>query len=472
MDFEHFEPKFITEVNTGLILQKTTHEKIDEFEACVKNIEQVFHEPRKEIENVCNSVISRLDSQSNEYIELIAKFKDHVIAYMNNYKENAYSKLEAISEDDKEMVQKLLFKCKEKHNDWMNYINDEHNMTRINDYELMKILIDIYECKTSLFETYENFLFKTQKLYSCEKKFYHLINENAFKLENIEYKDLYNINTGSNKCNDKFYIDINRLKNQIKFGKTIKICSKKSFDCKLFATHGGRVIAVWCEFGMCKLQLIDINENGETLSVINTVTNSASENSLICGSDEGEMISIVFTYDLTTYWLKAYDNTLKELGIVRLHYSPAQLYATETHIYIHQHLKPYIHIYDKQLNELKTIQRDLEPILYYFIRYGDEIVFKNDFVFILNLNSRLDVIQKDTDRVIRSLDMHKIKSFKVDALLRIVLYSEELSKLIICNLKGKIIREIDLVSHTCSFCITDNGYLVTTSGYNGELNIF
>jgi hypothetical protein len=459
MNIETFEKNFLEDTNKEEVLKQIICKKIEQFEKYIKTKENLLSNPRSEINHCTTESINRINNYLSDYILYLNKFKDHVVSFIESYRENAFSKLESIKHEDIETIKKLIFRCKEAFKDWNEIVHDANY--KYNYHELTKIILEKCELETKLYETYENIIFNTQRLHSSENKFYRLVDE---------YTNYYE-NESTDSTEYKFYLDLNRL-SHVKTGKTLKVASDNTFDCKLFATFGGRFIAVWCEKSVCKLQLIDINENGETVLPICTVTNVGVESVLIAGSDKGNIVAIAFTFDNKTYWLKAYNSNLKELGVIKIDYKPIQFYVVEKHIFTIEDANKFIHVYDSNLKELTDIEKDIESIVYYFNKFGENICFSNGFVFVLNDKSSLSIIKKDINDVVQQLKVDKVKLFKIDTLLRLILYSEDPLRMSIHGINGDTLHEFVLDHALKSFCVTDDGYLLASSGKNGEVRLF
>jgi hypothetical protein len=129
-------------------------------------------------------------------------------------------------------------------------------------------------------------------------------------------------------------------------------------------------------------------------------------------------------------------------------------------------------VYSSKLEELISFTKTINSDVYYLLRYGNAITFKNDFVFMINENKRLDVILRSNDQVIKTLDVGDVKAFQVDSLMRLVLYSENPAKFLINDLNNNTFQELQAEQSINSFCVTDNGYLVASNAADGKIYWF
>ena len=459
MDTEHVESQFPVIHRDFLpsrkdlddVIKEFTHLKVENFGRYVKEVDGYLQNPRGEVERHAHEVRHRLNVHVINTLEQIKKHQDEILQYIDSYEKTSYSKLEAVSQDIHDF-KKLISRCNDKYNEWASFINKKD----FENKQLMNIVLEAIGLRCELHDEHDTMLFSLQKLFSLENKLYKWLHS----------KEL--------NCHDYFFLDMNRLKS-IKTGKLTRLDRNKTFNCKIFPTYGSHVICAWSEYGMYKLQLLELQQNSESLHLLNTVTNSASEDAFIDGSNDGSLIGFLFTFDTKTYWLKAYNATLKETGIIKLDYAPIALRIHEHHIYVFSSQTPLVRVYDSKLVEVDLYNKTVEPYVYYLLKYGVNIVFRNDFVFVYDskTSAKMDIIHRDSDQIMHSINLDKIKLYYVDSLLRLILYNEETNRLIITDLNNNKIHELELHKPITSICSTDNGYLMATSGgEDGEVILF
>jgi hypothetical protein len=431
-------------------LTNYTHKQVEAFGAFLKEVDESVKDPRKSVEEQTQFVENRISKNIAHKVHALNASKTEMLEYINSYRENAYSRLLTCQQLNRPL-DKLMARCREKYNEWIQYYHDNQH-----DYDerfLKPILLELVDLKRHVYESTEEAVFSSQRLFAHEKKFNR------------------HIDWTPSVADDFFYLDLNRIKN-VKQPKVVQFPNGNTTNCHVFPLYGSRIIATWCEDGMARLQLLEFDENSEQMHVLNTVTNSESEDVLVAGAHKDNMIALAFTYDNNTYWIKAYSPKLKELGILRLSYAPITLNVDENFLYVMATQTPLMRVYNTKLEELKTFSSDINSDLYYLLRYGTNIQFKNDFIFMINENKHLDVILRVNDQVIKTLDIPNMKSFVVDSLLRIIVLSEEPPRFTIYDLNNNVIQVLEAKQHISSFCTTDNGFLVATNGHDGEISLY
>jgi hypothetical protein len=426
---------------------------VDTFGDYLNEVDEVIQSPKSHTESQLKFIEKRINGNFTGRIREINDNKLELFMYLTGYQEKSYGNKWHDSKqavESNEPVGKLHARCMEKYNEWKSYFDE-----RDYDEKYMKaIILDLVDLKRRLYETNDYLVFSPQRLLAVEKKFYRLIDWNP------------------SICDDYFYLDLNRLKS-VDQPKSLSFPVGGISNSCVFAVYGGRVISTWCEYGLFRLQLLEFDENSDTMKVIKTVTNSACDDTMIAGSHKDNMIALAFTFDKQSYWIKTYDTELNELGILCLTYSPIFLHVDENYLYVLATQSPLMRVYDSKLNELVSFTKTINSDVYYLLRYGNKILFKNDFVFFINENKHMDVILRSNDQIIHTLDLvGDVLSFQVDSLMRLILYTDNPSKFSIHDLNNNKIQEIDAKPSVSSFCITDNGFLVATNANNGEISLY